>query len=340
MDAFAAVIGRERAKVIAFASNPVPEDDPFMIDLGQLINQIGAADGALTSVAGAAADALEEAVVMSGTGPAAAAASGLAAYFPPNEALYAAGYPSIAPAAWSGILEAYYAAGQQIPPAEQPSFEGVGGEGTAEFTSIGLTVSASFDEAAVGNIVEAVLYSGIVQEDGAVVFVGEDQGLFEGSLVLANYDLTTLVLSDGTDEALAYQDVWFSPDMSIIVLDIPVAYVPPGAPEGEYQDLLLSIQYDVAADLLAAWFFSYDEAGTIGEFTPDPQGLIFPWLLVAEADGTVEWVTLSETGLWADPALLTFEYVSLPPGVEVYSELTVFDYGGNSDFAAVSVTVP
>ena len=95
MDAFAALIGRERAKVIAFASNPVPEDDPFMIDLGQLINQIGAADGALTAVAGAAADALEEAVVMSGTGPAAASASGLAAYFPPNEALYAGGYPNI-----------------------------------------------------------------------------------------------------------------------------------------------------------------------------------------------------------------------------------------------------
>ena len=126
-----------------------------------------------------------------------------------------------------------------------------------------------------------------------------------------------------SQDALAYQDVWFSPDMSIITLDVPVAYVAPGSAEGEYRDLLLSIQYDVAADLLAAWFFAFDEAGAwLG------------WQMLPLI------VILSETGLWADPELLTFEYVPVPTGVEVYSELTVFDYGGNSDFAAVSVTVP
>jgi hypothetical protein len=338
---YAPVIGRERDRVTSFASSPIPEEDSFMIDLGQLITRIGAAEPSLTQVAEAARTALEQVVVVSGSGPAASGVSGLSAYFPPSGDLYQDRYPSIAPPEWVEILEAYYTAGEAIPPQEQPSFAAVGNEATYEFTSIGLTVSAGFDEASVDNIVAAVLHSGVVQDDGSIVFVGEDQGLFEGSLALANYDLTVLTLSDGTDEAIAYQDVSFTEDQSMIFLDVPVAYFAPGAAGDDYRDLLLSIQYDVNAEVLSAGFFLVDEdAGTIGEFDPDPQGLIYPWLLLSRPDGSSDWVTLSESGLWADPALLTFEYQTLPAGTEVYSELVVVDYGGNSDFASVSVVLP
>ena len=66
-----------------------------------------------------------------------------------------------------------------------------------------------------------------------------------------------------------------------------------------------------------------------------------PWMLTWYPDGTIEWVQTTDVGLWADLPNLLYDFEKLPdPGTPLYAELYVFDFGGNSDFAAVETTVP
>ena len=87
-------------------------------------------------------------------------------------------------------------------------------------------------------------------------------------------------------------------------------------------------------------FYYLNESGTIGEFQTDPTGLIVPWMLEWRADGTYEWVQTSDVGLWADLPNLLYDFPTLDPGTQIYAELTVWDFGGNSDYASVEASVP
>ena len=192
------------------------------------------------------------------------------------------------------------------------------------------------------NIVEAVLYTGVVDPDGTVTFIGEDQGLYEGTQAVAANDLTRLVLDDGQDQAYAYQDISFSEDLNLFMLEVPLAYYAPGtAPGGsDYLDITLRLTYDVTTEEFTEGFYAADEFGTVAEFSADPEGLLVPWMLTWRPDGTIEWVQTSDVGLWADLPNLLYDFEKLPAGTELYAELYVFDFGGNSDFASVETEVP
>ena len=205
-----------------------------------------------------------------------------------------------------------------------------------------MNVEAAFDAGAVDNIVEAVLYTGVTDDDGTVTFIGEDQGLYAGTQAVAANDLTRLVLDDGQDQAYAYQDISFSEDLNLFMLDVPLAYYAPGVDAGssDYLDITLKLTYDATTEEFTEGFYAADEFGTVSEFTADPEGLIVPWMLVWRPDGTIEWVQTSDVGLWADLPNLLYDFEKLPAGTELYAELYVFDFGGNSDFAAVETQVP
>jgi hypothetical protein len=47
-----------------------------------------------------------------------------------------------------------------------------------------------------------------------------------------------------------------------------------------------------------------------------------------------------DIGLWADMDALQVDFVDLPSGTRLRSELTISDYGGYSATAVVSVTIP
>ncbi|MFH1329871.1 MAG: clostripain-related cysteine peptidase [Actinomycetota bacterium] len=343
MATFAPLIGRGRSNSPSFGGSPVPEEDFYMVDLGDLLRRLSRQDPPLGDAAGAALDAFDRVVVASHAGAASSGATGMAIHFPPYpEYYYENWYRSIEAPVWPEFLSAYYSAGSAIPADKRPSFSPIDNHASFYFDDFGLNVEAVFADGAVDNIVEAVLYTGVVAEDGTVTFVGEDQGLYEGTQAVAANDLTRLVLDDGQDQAYAYQDISFSEDLSLFTLDVPLAYYAPGvAPGGnDYRDVTLKLTYDATSGEFTEGFYSAGEFGTVSEFPADPEGLIVPLMLTWYPDGTVEWVPTTEVGLWADLPHLLYDFEKLEPGAALYAELYVFDFGGNSDFASVETVVP
>ena len=96
----------------------------------------------------------------------------------------------------------------------------------------------------------------------------------------------------------------------------------------------MNLVLDLDFTTLGEGYYSVDTDGTVGELTADPDGLIFPVVLNEYPDGTPEWLTLSERGLFANLPDLQYDFEPLEAGSAVYAELVVRDYGGNT--AAVS----
>ena len=339
MATFAATIGRGRSAAPYFGASPLPEEDFYMVDIGVFLQSLLEADAPLGDSAAAALAVFDEMVLASDAGEAASEATGMAIHFPPYlEVYWKDWYLAAAAPVWPDFLDAYYAAGAAIPADKRPSFAPIGNQANFYFDEYGLTVEAIFNEGAVDNIVDAVLYTGVVGDDGTITFIGEDQALYEGSQAAGSNDLTVLMLDDGVDQAMAYQDISFSEDLNTFILDVPLAYYPPGS--SEYQDVTLHLTYNVTTEEFTEAFYYLNESGTIGEFQTDPTGLIVPWMLEWRADGTYEWVQTSDVGLWADLPNLLYDFPTLDPGTQIYAELTVWDFGGNSDYASVEASVP
>ncbi len=341
MATFAPTIGRTRSAAPSFGSSPVPEEDFYMVDVGAFLQNLAAAAvPALSDSAGDALAVYEQMMLASATGQAATAATGLAIHFPPYpDYYYEDWYLGTQAPVWPDFLEAYYTAGQDIPADKRPSFAPIANQASHYFDEYGLSVEATFAAGAVENIVEAVLYTGLVGDDGTITFIGEDQGLYQGNQAFGSNDLTVLVLDDGEDQAVAYQDISFSEDLSMFVLDVPLAYYPPGT-DTDYQDIILHLTYDTATDEFTEGFYAVNEFDTIGQIETDPAGLIVPWMLEWRPDGTFEWVLTSDIGLWANLPNLLYDFQPLDPGTSLYGELWVLDYGGNYDYAAVETVIP
>ncbi|WP_158548847.1 clostripain-related cysteine peptidase [Blastococcus sp. TF02A-26] len=342
----APVVGRERESVLGFGRDPDPEQDTQMADLGLLAAEIGVDALDVSDQADALIRAINDAVVYSVNGPAALGASGLSIYFPPTPELMNPDYASVESAeAWGAFLESYYQAGDEIPEDEQPEFVNTGGEAEVFFDQDGLNLVGSFDSAITENISATTISYGLPQPDGTVVFFGDEPGavLEDGSgRALGIYDLTTLSISDGIDTSFAYITLTWDDDAEIGVIDVPVAYDEPGSSSEEYSDVTLSISFNPSTgDVLNEIYYVYDEdAGTYGELTADPQGLIVPKLLVVLPDGTASWEPASDVGLYADLPGLQYDFAPLESGTELYAELSVTDFGGNSDAVSAQVVVP
>jgi len=339
MATFAAAVGRARNAAPSYGSSPIPEEDFFMVDLGGLLQSLVDAEAPLGASAAAALDALRQVVVASEASPAAGPATGLTVYFPPYPQYYREDwYLATEAPVWPEFLNAYYAAGAAIPEEAQPSFAPVGNQAGFYFDDFGLNVDATFDQGAVENIVDAILYTGVVADDGTVTFVGEGQGLYAGNQSIAANPLNVLILDDGQDQAVAYQDISYSEDYNLIILDVPLAYYPPES--DQYLEIILHLTYNATTEEFTEGFFVFDESGTVGEFEADPAGLIVPWMLEWYPDGTTDWVQTSDVGLWADLPNLLYDFQDLDPGTHIYAELQVYDYGGNWDYAYVDTVIP
>ncbi|MDT0277449.1 clostripain-related cysteine peptidase [Blastococcus goldschmidtiae] len=341
----APVVGRERAEVLSFGRDPDPTVDTHMADLGLLAAQIGVDALDVSDQADALIRAINDAVPYKVAGPAAQGASGLSIYFPPTEDLLNADYASVESAqAWGGFLSSYFEAGSAIPEDRKPSFETADGEVESYFDDYGLNLEAVFDAAAEDNVVWSSISYGEVGEDGSVTFFGEEQAEVsdDGSgTVLGSYDLTAMTISDGVDTSYAYLTVtWGDEDAGSATIDVPLAYYAPGEDE-EYRDVTLTIAFDPeSGDVLNETYYANTEAGTYGELTTDPEGIIVPKLLVVAPDGTESWEPATDVGLFADLPNLQYGFEPLESGTPLYAQLTVTDFGGNSDSVSTEVVVP
>ncbi len=338
-DGVSATVGRTLAQTLGFGRSPDPDEDSFMTDLAILAGEIGVDSLPVSDEADALVRAVNDAVLARVDGQATRGATGLSIYFPPRVEHYDETYQGIGVAeGWAQFLRTYYGVGAAIPQEARAAFGGDDAE--VWFDDDGLNIATFLDEAAADNVAEAFIRYGVVEDDGTTTYRGQEQAAIdEDGSVLGVFDLTTLVMTDGEDSAPAYIELTSDDDWEVGTIDVPMAYYAPGE-DDDPADVLLSIVVDGdSGDLLSETYYLHN--GTqYGAFTADPEGIIVPEVLVADADGGQEWVGTSDVGLWADLPGLGYEWVDLPSGTTLVIELWVVDFGGHEDVVSAVVTVP
>jgi hypothetical protein len=316
-----------------------------MVDLGQLLRRMARSDTPVAEAAGRAADLLRAVVVGNATGAAAGGARGLSVHFPPSpEWYYSDWYATVGAPVWGTFLTGYFDAGRDIPVSRRPTVDPTGSTTEYEFDDFGLTIATDFGALAVDTAVSVMLWSGVEEADGSVTFYDSTMGFIaEETTAGGVYDLTRLRLSDGEDEAWAFEQIVFNEEITFFTLTVPMWYRPPidssGGLFGDPIEVALIATFDAnTAESTMGLFTASGEA--TGAFTAEPDGLLFPKVLVRDADGTESWLPSSDVGLWADQSRLSIEFVDLPAGTRLRSELRISDYGGNTATAVVSTLVP
>ncbi|MCB2224593.1 MAG: hypothetical protein KQH83_10545 [Actinobacteria bacterium] len=345
IDVSAAEIGRRRDSTVKFGSNPNPDYDWFMVDLGQLLTKLGRTDAPVADEAAAALDVLQRMVVGNVHGDAAAGARGMAVHFPSApEYHYPQWYAVYGEPSWSQFLDAYFDAGRSLPEARRADLVRTSPITTFLFDDYGLEVTAEITEGSLDTVVAATLWSGVPQDDGSVIFYSSDQGVVEGFTAIGFYDLTRMVMDDGADQAVAFQQLTANEDYTVYTLTVPLGYrAPIDSSNGIYDDpidVVLKAVYDLETDAFSIGLFSAANLGTTGAFDPAPDGLLFPKLPVWNPGTGVEWVFTTDVGLWADLDAMNVDFVPMDPGTPLYAELTVTDYGGNTAVFDVTTEVP
>lgn len=346
--AVAPAVGQSEASTLAFGKNPDETQDKHLNDLGQLASAIGESAPEVADQADAVTAAVDAAVLKTVEGPGTAGATGLSIYLPPVADLADGAYLDVASAeAWAGFLDAYYSAGAAIRAAEQPAFTDPDSGPDVSFDDDGsITLTGTFDPAALDNITEATISYALVYDDGSITYLGEEIADFDDTgdapEASGNYDLTVLEISDGEDSAYAYVELDLSDDLATAFFDVPMTYYASTDPDQEPQDALLSMVLDIeSGDFVSETVYIYDErSGGYGELAPDPDGILVPDVLTVDADGAQVWEPTTDVGLYSDVANLTYEFVPLDSGTTIQADLTLYDFGGNTSTLSSLVEVP
>lgn len=355
MDRIGAQVRKASTAVPAYGKNPKPELSSHHFDLGRFVAGWYDWNPALLAQF---EESLNNLVAYKVAGPANQRSTGLSIYFPAESSYLDPDYFNLTQQTdvdftqWSIFLDRYLTAGQQIEVASYPTID----QGSLEFVEspediqiVGLLEPGSYD-----NLAEVIMYYGVVDpEDDTLYYIGEEYGDFDAETgefgVL--YDFSILSISDGEDEVFAYADLWWEYDEEtnedLLFIDVPLTYVPPEEAETDDppHDVLLSLGVSFGAgegEIFSEIFYQVDEYGQWSEATLDPDGYLSPLVQMWDDEAEdVYWVDSSDdTWLWADPDLLQYQFSALPSGLEVFIEVEVLDFGGNSDWAQVSTLSP
>ena len=347
--AVAPAVGQSEATTLAFGKSPDESQDKHLSDLGLLAGSIGESAPEVAEQAAAVVTALDEVVLETVEGTGTAGATGLSIYLPPVAELADPAYVDVSSAAsWSGFLDSYYRAGEEIPAEQLPAFTDPGAGPDVTFADDGsITLTGTFDPAALENITEATISYALVNGDDTITYLGEEIADFveEGGVATASgsYDLTVLEISDGEDSAYAYVDLDLSEDLGTAFFDVPMTYYASTDPDGlDPKDALLSMVLDIeAGEFTSETIYIYDEqSGAYGELAPDPEGIIVPDVLTVDANGEQVWEPTTDVGLYSDVANLTYEFVPLESGTTIQADLGLYDFGGNTSTLSTLVDVP
>ncbi len=330
---------------LRFGKSPNPLDDSQMSDLGDFAATLGLYEPSLLSDSNNLIDAMADILINQVTGPATRSATGLSIYFPELGEYADEDYLEIPGLDnWVNLLSGYFSSQESIPDNKKANLVTDTFEPSYYLDEDGLSITAQFDIATGENLVESVIYYGISENDGSILFIGEEPGEISDDgtgLVEGFYDLTALTMSDGINTVYAYSQI--TTDDSYLYLDIPLAYLPPGELEArpeKLRDVVLSLTITETGEILSEIYYEIDESGQWGELTADPEGLIFPIFSFMSPDFTFEWIADTELGLYADLPDLEYNFEPLESGVGFTAELWIFDFGGNSDYVTVSDLVP
>lgn len=358
IDLIGAEVRNASTKVPAYGKMPDPKKSTHHIDLGAFVAEWYDWNPELLAQF---EESLEKLVAYEIAGPSNQRSTGLSIYFPAESSYVDPNYfnltgaTDVGPTEWFSFLDGYLTAGKQIQMASYPAIDQDSVEDDFDSeTSEDIMISGFLEPGTYGNVAEVVMYYGVVDPaDDTVYYIGEEYGDFDAETgeFWAVYDFSILSISDGEDEIFAYVDLWWEYDEEtneeLLFIDVPLTYVPPEEVDTDDppHEVLLSLGVSFGAgegEIFSEIFYEVDEYGQWSEATLDPDGYINPLVQMwDEEDQDVYWVDSSEdTWLWADPAVLQYQFSALPSGTLVNIDIEVLDFGGNSDWTSLSLLSP
>ena len=330
---------------LRFGKSPNPIHDSQMSDIGDFAATLGLYEPDLLIDSNNLVDAMNNVLISQVTGPATKSATGLSIYFPKLSEYANEDYEAIPDLDdWKNLLKEHFSLQENIPDNKKANIVTDTFEPSYSLDDDGLLITAQFDIAVEENLTESVIYYGIPEDDGSILFIGEEPGEIsnDGSgLVEGFYDLTALTMSDGIDTVYAYSQI--TTDEPYLYLDIPLAYLSPEDAEANSEhlrDVVLSLTVDDTGEIVSEIYYEIDGNGQWGELTANPEGLVFPIFSYMSPDFTFEWIADTGLGLYANLSDLEYSFEPLESGVGFTAELWIFDFGGNSDYVTVSDIVP
>ena len=358
IDLIGAEVRNASTKVPAYGKNPDPAKSTHHIDLGTFVAEWYDWNPELLVQF---EESLEKLVAYKIAGPSNQRSTGLSIYFPAESSYVNPNYFDLTQQTdvdftqWSIFLDGYLTAGKQIQMASYPTIDQDSVEDDFDSeTSEDIMISGFLEPGTYDNVAEVVMYYGVVDPaDDTLYYIGEEYGDFDAETgeFWAVYDFSILSISDGEDEIFAYADLWWEYDEEtnedLLFIDVPLTYVPPEEAETDDppHDLVLSLGVSFGAgegEIFSEIFYEVDEYGQWSEATLDPDGYINPLVQMwDEEDQDVYWVDSSDdTWLWADPAVLQYQFSALPSETLVNIDIEVLDFGGNSDWTSLSLFSP
>lgn len=316
-----------QGQTLVFGQNPEEAYSLHMVDLGDLMANIGATHPELASP-GRVHAALNDVVVDSINSTANARATGLTIYWPTRDSLYNADYNGLDMVEpWRSFLADYFAAASSIPSSTYPTFVEPDHLASVRADGAGFIVEGELLAATADYVSSVSLRTGWLT-DGTLIYLGEIKGSVDDTgYAYAYWEGGGVVLNQGGTSAWAYATREYDGDLAYA--QVPFGYQRPGV-----EDLQLGVAYvgvDVPTQtILTTTYYLNNDDGTIGELYPETGSLLFPLLQVQEGQDMV-WATSSTQGF--DPTLeISYTLETLPAGETVSLWLEAADYGGNGDY--------
>lgn len=332
-------IGRSRGEALKFGENPNPRASVNMVDLGDLVTRLAAADPRFGAAQAQISTGLTKAVVYRTSGPVTQSATGLSIYFPPTSAYYDTAYDSVAEAAtWRSFLQAYYnhagSSGGDVPTFTNPDHLA-----TTAFQSGSFVLQGDLSAGSADKIARAYLVYGLQDTSGNLWILGDQPAQVDGlaGTVFASWDLTVLTLVQGATVGYSYMSVAVTP-ANMLEVGIPFEYAVPGKAA---VFALRNLVFDSTGQLVSDAYYAPSDGG-YSEITGAPGATLRSLVKGMDGSGNLSWAYGSDpfdaSDLVGTPLQLGFSAVL--PGGTVFGALFIENFAGNGDYVYNTGTVP
>jgi hypothetical protein len=316
----AVAIGRSRARVGAFGSIP-RGPSASMVDLRRWSRALADAEPTLAPQVEALHDALNLAVIDRTQGDAYPGLGGLSIYFPIVDALYHDGYSDLRGVdAWRNFVGQYHAAGLSL--GEAPSFAPSNERAVVDVLASSVRVRGALLPGSFDNLASGTIDVGLLGSDGLARILGETPASLGAAGVLSGeWDQRVLQLSQG--DAIDYASFVIEQSSSgVQTLSVPLQYTAGGEPS----TVVLMIAVDAAGRVLSQRRYA-SVNGAWAEHVAAPGSTLVTLLpTLTPNGGQAESVPQSVT--FDGQAELDVEFVTVPPGSNLFVRLRATDYGG------------
>lgn len=320
------------------SSSPDPSRSQFLYDLGSLAGVAAELHSPLAASSTELRNVLGRAIKKNHFGSAQAGSSGLTVYFPPSPESVRVGYDQLSGgSSWRGLVSKVHGAASVV-----PLFTNANKKATASFQSNSLVLTGDLAPGAANVITRASMFYGVTLGTDTYL-LGDEPTSYSASSVQASWNLSALVLAQGTNEALGYASWEVSGAYWLLTIDFVYQASPTAAAEYAPRQVVLS---NSGATIVSDTYY-VSNGSTFGELTPVAGSQLTPVVKSIDTNGNVAYALATSTPFTAStdangrPAFdIKLEFRSLNAGTQVVAGLEIRNAAGRGDLFSVAETLP